>query len=70
MFFDRGRRAGRYLEWKVRLFSVAAVLALMGMYLDSSWMTVTATVILLAGLLLRFLPNDGEEAGPPDTDGD
>lgn len=65
MFFDRDRRAGRYLEWKVRLFSVAAVLAVVGIYLDNRWMTGSAAVLLLAGVLVRFLPPDSD----PDTAG-
>jgi hypothetical protein len=70
MFLDRGRKAGKYLEWKVRLFSVAGVLALVGMYLDNRWMTVTATLILLAGLLLRFLPGEPQDLDSPGADGD
>lgn len=69
MFLDRDRRAGRYLEWKVRLFSVAAVLAVVGMYLESRWMTGAAMLILLAGLMLRFLPARAAEDGGPDTEG-
>jgi len=68
MFHDRGRRAGRYLEWKVRLFSVAAVFAVVGMYLNSRWMTGAAMAILLAGLMLRFLPSDPDEAHAAEAD--
>lgn len=60
MFFDRSRRAGRYLEWKVRIFTLGAVLAVVGMATSQSWMTWLAIVVLGAGLVLRFLP-DGEE---------
>ena len=31
---DRGRRAGRFLEWKVRIFAAGAVLGLAGIFLD------------------------------------
>ena len=72
MLLDRRRKAGQYLEWKVRFFSVAAVFALAGIYLDSRWMTGAAIVILMAGLLVRFLPTDPEDsedvAGQPDED--
>ena len=53
---DRSRRAGRFLEWKVRLFSLAAVLAIAGIYFDERWMTGSAIGVLVAGLGLRFLP--------------
>jgi hypothetical protein len=62
MLLDRGRKAGRYLEWKVRIFSVAAVLALVGIYLESGWMTGAAMGLLALGLLLRLLPDGG--SGP------
>jgi hypothetical protein len=67
VLLDRRRRAGPWLEWKVRLFAVAAVLGLAGIYLEERWLTGAAIVLLFAGLLLRFLP-----AGPADgfDDGD
>ena len=74
MFFDRSRRAGRYLEWKVRLFTLGAVLAVVGMALDQSWMTWAAIGVLIVGMLLRFLPGDrvvesehGTESAGDDT---
>ena len=64
---DRRRRAGRYLEWKVGLFSIAAVLALVGISLEERWMTGGAIVLLVGAVLLRFLPGarheEGEEEG-------
>jgi len=73
VFLDRARRAGPYLAWKVRLFAVAAVLGLAGIYLNERWLTGTAIVLLFAGLLLRFLPTGGVDAdeeadGEPDED--
>lgn len=56
MFFDRSRKAGPYLEWKVRFFTVGAVLAVVGMALNQRWMTWSAIGVLVAGMLLRFLP--------------
>jgi hypothetical protein len=63
---DRRRRAGRFLEWKVGLFSVAAVLGLAGISLEERWMTGGAIVVLLGAMLLRLLPGahprvEGEE---------
>ncbi len=63
VFLDRSGRAGHYMEWKVRLFSVAAVMALVGIYLDERWMTGTAIVLLLMGLSLRFLPPSSDDEG-------
>jgi hypothetical protein len=61
MLLDRNRRAGKFLEWKVRLFSVAAVLALAGIYMDNRWLTGSAILLLLAGLLLRLVPSDPQD---------
>lgn len=68
MFLDRRRRAGEYLEWKVRIFAVAAVLGLAGIAVDNRWMTGAAIVVLMGGFALRFLPDrsgsvEGEEEG-------
>ena len=70
MFFDRSRRAGRFLEWKVRLFTLGAVLAVVGMATNQGWMTWLAIGVLVAGMMLRFLPggvevseDEGENAG-------
>jgi hypothetical protein len=71
LHLDRSRRAGRFLAWKVRIFAAGAVLALAGIYLDDRWLTGGALVILLSGLVLRFLPggrkthgDGGDEEGP------
>jgi hypothetical protein len=68
VLLDRRRRAGPYLESKVRIFVVAAVLGLAGIYLDERWLTGTAIVLLLGGLSLRFLPTG--EAEPYATEDD
>ena len=52
----------RRLEWRVLLFCIAAVVALVGIYVDQRWMTGTAIVLLLGGLSLRFLPASDEDA--------
>ncbi len=59
-FMDRSRRAGRYLEWKVRIFAAGAILALGGMYLNQRWLVGVAILVLAAGMALRFLPAGGE----------
>jgi hypothetical protein len=67
VLLDRNRTAGRYLEWKVRLFVVAAVVGLAGIATDSRWATGAAIVILMGGLLLRFL-SDPESRGVDEED--
>ncbi|MDZ7780110.1 MAG: hypothetical protein U5R14_09315 [Gemmatimonadota bacterium] len=69
MLLDRSRRAGRHLEWKVRLFTLGAVLAVVGMALDRGWMIGAAIVVLGLGLTLRFLPG-GREIMPDDDSDD
>lgn len=66
---DRSRQAGRWLEWKVRIFTAGAILAVVGMYLDERWMTGAAIVVLLGGFFIRFLPG-GEEGGHGELDAD
>ncbi|NNF38006.1 MAG: hypothetical protein HKN71_05030 [Gemmatimonadetes bacterium] len=57
MKVDRSRdRPARHLEWRVRLLGVGAVVALAGIYFDSSWMVNAAIVILLIGFAVRFAP--------------
>lgn len=66
MLLDRKRRADKYLEWKVRLFSVAAVFALAGLYLENRWLTGVAIMLLLGAFVFRFLPDDTRE--PDESD--
>ena len=70
MFFDRSRRAGRYLEWKVRLFTLGAVLAVVGMATGQSWMTWVAIIVLAGGMMLRFLPSGTDDGDAIPDDGD
>ena len=71
IFLERSRKGDDpYLAWKVRLFLAGAVVALLGMARDSSWMVVGGVVILLAGASLRFFPG-GRARGPsPEEDED
>lgn len=43
----------------MRLFTVAAVMALAGMYFQERWMTGAAIVLLVGAIGLRFLGGDG-----------
>jgi len=58
---DRKRRAGPHLEWKVRIFVTGAVLGLAGIYLEERWLTGGAILVLIVGMLLRFVPSGGED---------
>ena len=66
---DRSRKAGPLLEWKVRLFSIGAVLGLSGIFTEERWLTGTAIAVLAVAGLTRFFPG-GEEAHPDDDDGE
>ena len=55
MFFRRGVGAGRWLEARIALFAVGALLALVGMGLRNDWVIGTAGVILAAGILLGLV---------------
>ena len=69
MKVDRSRdRPARHLEWRVRLLGVGAVVALAGIYFDSSWMVNVAIVILLTGFAIRFAPDRGAASDPSEGD--
>jgi len=66
MIFSSRRKRGPddNLSLKIRVFFVGALLALVGIGLDSSVLVGLAIVILVAGILFRFLPGvDGEGGG-------
>lgn len=83
MFLDRSRKTGPHLEWRIRAFALAAVLGIAGIALEARWMTLSAIVVAVAGLALRFgggrggaddedegVPEDEDEGGPDDEDVD
>ena len=63
LLLDRSRRERRYLEWKVRLFVAGAVLGVAGMALEDGWLVGGGIAVLLAGVLLRFVPGAGDPRG-------
>lgn len=67
MFARRTGGHDPHLEWKVRIFSVAAVVALVGMFFDERWMTGLAIVLLAGAMGLRFLGGGEEEAEEDDA---
>jgi hypothetical protein len=75
IFIDRSRRGGaRHLDWKIRLFGVGALLALVGMGLEIPLLVGLAISVLLLGFILRFLPggegDGGETRGPESSNED
>ena len=63
MIFPRRERTGKdpHLVWKIRLFFLGSVLALVGIAADLSWLVGGAAVVLMAGMVLRFLPGTKED---------
>ena len=68
LFLDRRPRSRRFLVWKTRIFAVAAVIALTGMYLNNPYVTGTALVLLLGGVALRFVPEPRAKSEPTDAE--
>lgn len=71
LLLDRRPRSNHWLVWKIRIFVVAAVVAIVGMYLNNPYVTGAALVLLFVGMLLRFLPapkevDAGLDSGPPE----
>ncbi len=65
MFFRRTTRDDPRLPAKIALFTVGALVAIIGMILENDWVIAAAAVILLAGIALRFVGRpDNEEDGP------
>jgi len=69
---SRERRDDPFLEWKVRILSVAIALALGGMYFEERWMTGAALVLLFVTAAVRlamgrrhgiFDDDDGDSVG-------
>ncbi|SOD03496.1 hypothetical protein SAMN05216486_11425 [bacterium JGI 053] len=67
MVFARGGGGtGRFLEWKIRLFFVAAVLFLVGIARELDLLVLLAIVVLAGAFVLRFF----ERPPPPSADED
>jgi hypothetical protein len=67
MFFRRGtsHHDDPWLTEKLWLFTAGAVVALLGMLFDTSWLMGVGAFILACGVLIRFLPR-GEHYGEPE----
>jgi uncharacterized membrane protein len=62
----RSRGPVRHLEWRIRLFGVGAILAVVGMATGQGWLVNLAIAVLLLGMVLRFAPARGEHTGEGD----
>jgi membrane protein implicated in regulation of membrane protease activity len=60
----RAGGTGRFLEWKIRLFAVAAVLLLVGMAREIDLLVLLAIALLAVAFALRFF----EREPPPPAD--
>ena len=68
MFFRRGDAYDDRLPAKIAIFTVGAVLALVGMILQNDWVVGAAAVVLAAGIFIRFAPRpdvSDEDREPP-----
>ena len=46
----------RFLAWRVRLFMIGAVVAFAGMATSLKWLVWVGIAVLVAAMVLRFLP--------------
>ena len=57
MFHSRKKKdPDPYLDWKVRLFLLGALLAMIGLAMESSLVVGLAIAVLFAGVVLRLFP--------------
>jgi hypothetical protein len=71
VFFRRGvSDDDPWLQVKLWIFTVGALLALLGMILQNDWLVGAAGVVLGAGVLLRFVGRGqhGQESGEEGSD--
>ena len=66
MFFRRGVSDDGWLQVKLWLFSIGALLALVGMFLQNDWVIGGAGLVLLAGFALRFASAPGPDGDSPE----
>jgi hypothetical protein len=59
-----GKSTGRFLEWKIRLFFVGAVLLMVGIAREIDLLVLLAVAVLVVAFVLRFF----EHPDPVDED--
>ncbi len=60
----RSRNPDPFLDWKVAIFFLAAGIWLAGVISNRIWMSGAAILLLLVGILLRFLSRRRNENAP------
>jgi hypothetical protein len=61
MLIDRRKgRPVRHLEWRIRLFGAGAIMAVVGIATEQSWLVNVAIAVLAVGVLLRFVGKPSE----------
>lgn len=65
---SRRRGPGRFLDWKVRLFFVGAVLLLVGMAREVDLLVLIGIAVLAVAFVLRFFERETTEETPADED--
>lgn len=60
----------RFLEVRIALFTVGAVLGLAGIYLDIGWMVGVAIGVLAVGFVIRFAPRPRQDEEEEDLEDD
>lgn len=65
MFFRRGVSDDGWLQVKVWLFTLGALVALVGMGLRNDWLIGAAGLLLAGGVLLRFVDRDADAHDDP-----
>ena len=55
IFIRRSKTSLAHLEWRIRLFGVGAILAMVGIWADQRWLVNVAIIVLLVGFGLRLL---------------
>ncbi len=61
--FHRTEGGAALLDWRVGAFFLGAVLGLAGIFLNISWLVTTALIVLLGGIVLRWLAARDSESG-------
>ncbi|HEX8906363.1 MAG TPA: hypothetical protein VF771_16055 [Longimicrobiaceae bacterium] len=69
-FIDRRTRRGpgRFLQWKIRLIAVGAVLLLVGMARELDLLVLLSLIFLGGAFILRFFEKDEREEVPAEEE--
>ncbi|HYH82781.1 MAG TPA: hypothetical protein VEX86_23510 [Longimicrobium sp.] len=62
------RAPGRFLQWKLRLFTVGAVLLMIGMAREIDLLVAAALAVLIVAFVLRFFEHDKTEQPADDEE--